>query len=468
MFVTDPTSEANQYYIVSASPTLGERFLVLKQGDMFGVFDSSGNINSELNYEEGLYFKGTRFLSKLSLSLLLFESSAQPHLLSSSVRADNVLLGADLTNPDVYTSGRVVVPRGSLHVNRRMFLWDAVLYQQIMLRSYARRTIHTGIVLEFGGDYVDIFEVRGQERPNRGYLECALQERDRLTLAYQGLDGVRRSTVFQFERPSEFFQINDELNRLSFSFELPPSGEQMLTLSALCSLDSAAPTLKTFSSALSRAEGGPGAYAWDGCEVRSSNDQFDSWIKRSQTDIGMMLTETHEGLYPYAGVPWFSTPFGRDGIITALQCLWMAPRVARGVLAFLAATQATEEDPKRDAEPGKILHEARDGEMAALDEIPFGRYYGSIDATPLFIMLAGSYYFRTADLEFIQGLWPNIEAALTWLANYGDIDGDGFIEYKRRSETGLIQQGWKDSHDSVFHASGDMAEPPIALAEVQG
>jgi glycogen debranching enzyme len=274
--------------------------------------------------------------------------------------------------------------------------------------------------------------------------------------------------VIQFERPSEFFPINDELNRLSFSFELPPSGEQMLTLSALCSLDSAAPTLKTFSSALSRAEGGPGAYAWDGCEVRSSNDQFDSWIKRSQTDIGMMLTETHEGLYPYAGVPWFSTPFGRDGIITALQCLWMAPRVARGVLAFLAATQAVEEDPKRDAEPGKILHEARDGEMAALDEIPFGRYYGSIDATPLFIMLAGSYYFRTADLEFIQGLWPNIEAALTWLDNYGDIDGDGFIEYKRRSETGLIQQGWKDSHDSVFHASGDMAEPPIALAEVQG
>jgi glycogen debranching enzyme len=177
MFVTDPTSEANQYYIVSASPTLGERFLVLKQGEMFGVFDSSGNINSELNYEEGLYFKGTRFLSKLSLSLLLFESSAQPHLLSSSVRADNVLLGADLTNPDVYTSGRVVVPRGSLHVNRRMFLWDAVLYQQIMLRSYARRTIHAGIVLEFGGDYVDIFEVRGQERPNRGYLEGALPER---------------------------------------------------------------------------------------------------------------------------------------------------------------------------------------------------------------------------------------------------------------------------------------------------
>src|SRR6185436_19308184 len=139
-----------------------------------------------------------------------------------------------------------------------------------------------------------------------------------------------------------------------------------------------------------------------------------------------------------------STTFGRDGILTALEYLWVDPSLARGVLAFLAATQATELDAERDAEPGKILHEARRSEMAHTREIPFGRYYGTVDATPLFVALAGAYHQRT-----------------------GDLDGDGFVEYARRSKEGLVQQGWKDSHDSIFHADGRLADAPIALCEVQ-
>ncbi|MCL2428820.1 MAG: amylo-alpha-1,6-glucosidase, partial [Alphaproteobacteria bacterium] len=201
--------------------------------------------------------------------------------------------------------------------------------------------------------------------------------------------------------------------------------------------------------------------------IATSNEILNEAARRSVCDLYMLITDTAQGPYPYAGIPWFSTAFGRDALITALQTLWMDPAIARGVLFYLAANQATTTDESADAEPGKILHEVRQGEMAELGEVPFRRYYGSVDATPLFVLLAGAYLDRTGDLSVPRRLWKHIEAALGWIDRYGDRDGDGFVEYHRMNEKGLANQGWKDSHDSVFHADGSLAQGPIALCEVQ-
>ena len=248
---------------------------------------------------------------------------------------------------------------------------------------------------------------------------------------------------------------------------LEPQCETAFTLTIECRREEAETQPAPYDDALQRMNHQRSTSPLADVDISTSSEQFNYWIRRSHADLMMMLAQTPFGPYPYAGVPWFSTVFGRDGIITALELLWVAPSVARGVLTYLAATQATSFDAERDAEPGKILHEMRKGEMAELREVPFGRYYGTIDGTPLFIVLAAAYYERTADLEFLREIWPNILAALEWIDKYGDRDGDGFVEYARRTDHGLVQQGWKDSNDSVFYSDGRLAAGPIALCEVQ-
>jgi glycogen debranching enzyme len=451
-------SDADAYYIQAASVAGDERKRVLKHGNTFAVCDRYGDFQPIGLHEQGLYHEGTRFVSCLLLSL----GRSRPLFLSSTIKEDNDLLVVDLTNPDISTGGEIVIPRGTLHLSRTKFLWNGVGYEELRIRNYGLQPVVVTFRFRFEADFVDIFEVRGLERKRRGENLGGTVDNGGVTLSYRGLDDVLRRTRLLFSPPPEALRPNEA----GFRISLKPQEEQLFNLTIACDVQKQASPLP-FGKALEQVVGCQKKMHAEVASVSTSMGQFNDWVNRSVADLCMMTTEKETGPYPYAGVPWFSTPFGRDGIITALECLWLNPALARGVLAYLAANQARETNPERDAEPGKILHETRRGEMAALGEIPFGRYYGSIDATPLFIVLAGAYYDRTADRAFLDSIWPNIEAALSWIDTYGDIDGDGFVEYSRRSTTGLGNQGWKDSFDSVFHADGSLATGPIALCEVQ-
>jgi glycogen debranching enzyme len=457
--MTDAIKLDEQFSIVSEAERAATPLRVLKHGDSFAVFDPHGNILSESAGEHGFYHAGTRFLSRVELLL----GRRQPLLLSSAISADNMVFAADLTNPDVVRDGRVILERGLLHLFRARVLWNATCVERLRVANHAQHRIEVPISIGFDADYADIFEVRGTRRPRRGHRLPDHLESDWL-LRYRGLDGVeRRTRIRPIQKPDQAAH-----GRFSYLLTLEPHESAEIEIAIGCEVQEETHLAEPYDEILSRLKRRVAAREERECVVLSSNQTFNRWVQRSAADLGMMITDTPHGPYPYAGIPWFSTPFGRDGIITALELLWAAPDVARGVLAFLAATQAVVQSDPQDAQPGKILHEMRGGEMAALGEIPFACYYGTVDATPLFVMLAAAYYTRTADRAFIEQLWPNIQAALHWMDAWGDADGDGFIEYARRSESGLVQQGWKDSYDSVFHADGTLAPAPIALCEVQG
>jgi glycogen debranching enzyme len=467
----------DSYTIVADAQRTATPPRVLKHGDTFAVFDQHGDM---IGAEAGLYHHGTRFVSTLELLL----AGRRPLFLSSTVSDDNVAFVADLTNVDVRRGERLVLPHGEVHIFRTRVLGDGSSIDLVRVSNHSLHDIEIPLAVRFGADFADIFEVRGTARRRRGVRLPDRVDGDAYVLGYVGLDTVERHTRIRFSRPPDALASETATFRLrlerhaSIAFEIGvtcedgpadrPAANVRRAAGArarTAAVDDAAPA---FAAALAKGRQTAASWSDGACTVSGSNESLNRWIKRSSADLQMMITDTPDGPYPYAGIPWFSTPFGRDGLITAFELLWAHPAIARGVLSFLAATQATERADAQDAEPGKILHEMRQGEMAALGEVPFGRYYGSVDSTPLFVMLAAAYYRRTADAAFVARLWPHLLAALAWIERDGDADGDGFVEYARHSANGLVQQGWKDSNDSVFHADGTLAPAPIALCEVQG
>lgn len=448
-----------QFYIRASSSLADDRTRVLLNGDTFAVFDRGGDIHPLGLGQQGIFHKETRHLSRLELRV----DNIRPLLLSSTVREDNVLFAIDLTNPDLKMASGYELPRGTLHIYRTKFLTEDSCYERITVHNFGESTVDIELSFEFEADFADIFEVRGEKRPRHGEVLPEESRPEEAVLAYEGLDRIRRETRLQCS--AEGCSILQ--GEIRIPVHLAAQAEMSFTLTIQCRHGQMHAPSGTYFGALESASARRNDGPLTGISIQTSNEQFNNWVRRSHADLKMMVTETPFGPYPYAGVPWFSTIFGRDGIITALELLWLEPSIARGVLNYLAATQATTEDPERDAEPGKILHELRKGEMATLREVPFGKYYGAVDATPLFLVLAGAYFERTADREFLKSIWQNVLAALHWIDHFGDRDGDGFVEYMRQTDHGLVQQGWKDSNDSVFHSDGTLAPGPIALCEVQ-
>jgi len=455
----DPGAEVPEPFSVSVSVSLQERrYRILKCGDTFGVFDHGGDILAVLGSTDGLFYRDTRHLSRFDLAL----GGAHPLLLSSTLGTDNVMLTSDLSNATACDLGDASPDHGVIHVQRSLFLGDGTCHGRLAIRNFAFSRHRVRLGLNFEADFADLFEVRGMHRERRGERMPPVLDTDSVTLSYRGLDGMVRATRLTFEPAPQALTAGSAV----FELELEPHGQATIFIDIACVPTPVRRPRAAFLAGYVGVKRRLRASATRTAVISSRHEEFNQTARRSATDLRMLVTEKPTGPYPYAGIPWFSTAFGRDALITALLMLAFDPALAGGVLRFLAQEQATDFDPSSEAEPGKILHETRGGEMAVLGEVPFRRYYGSVDATPLFVMLAGAYLDRTDDVATVAALWPHIDLALGWMDRRAD--ADGFISYERSTEEGLANQGWKDSYDAISHADGTLARGAVALCEVQG
>jgi glycogen debranching enzyme len=432
------------------------RMFSLKDRDTFLVADAYGDI---LGRSDGLFHNDTRILSRWRMQL----GEKSPTLLSGAVSQDNVVFTAHSLNKTLPAPGGPMGPAGILHIERSRFLWDERLYERIRISNYSSEPIDLPVSMEFAADFRDMFELRGAVRRRRGRTFRPEFGQDWVRFRYHGLDKVERRSVISFSEPP----TSIGRNRAYYELAIPGAGCVELHIE-VGDRDAPRPTRTRFRAAAARARFAMRGRRRHGARLRTSGRLFNGWIEKSRADLALLTTPLETGPYPYAGIPWFSTAFGRDGIISAWQVLWFDPSLARGVLSYLSAHQAEEVSAFRDSAPGKIMHETRRGEMAAMGEVPFGRYYGGVDTTPLFIALAGAYAERTGDQEFVAKLLPSLDRAAAWIVRRASANPHGLLDYERGAKSGLSNQGWKDSGDSVFHADGRFPAGPIALVEVQG
>jgi glycogen debranching enzyme len=428
----------------------------LKDANTFLLADALGDIQGR---DDGMFSNDTRMLSRFELAV----AGRRPSLLGAAISHDNTLFTAHLTNRPLPALGEGSIPQGVIHIERSRFLWESRLYERLRLTNFSDLDAQVPLKLSFAADFADIFEVQGHVREKRGQYLPAEVKSATVRLAYLGRDDVVRSTEIEFSRlPTA---ISPQEAEFLVELQRGDVAEMFIEIGAE---EGNLPSQERFDKALDGLSVSMQNRLQDGASISTSGRLFNEWIDKSFSDLALLTTALPTGPYPYAGIPWFATQFGRDAIITSLQTLWLNPQLAAGVLRFLASTQARDESAFRDSQPGKIMHEMRRGEMAAMREVPFGQYYGGVDTTPLFVMLAGAYERHTGNRALIDEIWKNLVAATEWIERRLDNSPTGFLDYARAEQSGLANQAWKDSHDSMFHADGRLPRGPLAVVEVQG
>ncbi len=467
-------------YIPSSVLLTGISKVSFKDNRAFGVVDSQGEclrLYGETG-ELGLYYNDTRYLGIWELTL----NGSAPIALAHELRFGGNTVVYSMTNPDlpkIGENGRI--RRDTFLIRRIQTLVDDVFYDMLEIKNF-EDVPHTVQIEQWAGSrFDDVFEVRGYARERRGRMLPPVDETGNgissTILRYEGLDGMVRSTYIRRHFEVEKIRVSPNLVGHFARVRVPAKGSAILRTSVSFDLEPEKAHFPGGAYGGLDVEGKMTALAHKTRErnplrelqIETSNEILNRAVRNAELDIYTLLTqETPELLYPYAGVPWFSAPFGRDGLITGYQLLPWAPAIAKGILEYAFQTIGTKNDPFTEEQPGKVFHEVRRGEMARTREVPFIPYYGSIDSTPLALILLHEYVRWTSDLDSLRGWWPSAMAALEWVRKHGDIDGDGFLEYAKQSPTGLINQGWKDSHDSVMHQDGALAIAPIRLCEAQG
>lgn len=446
-------------FIVSEVP---RQSLIIKEGEYFLYTYENGDMAHGNRAGLGLYYRDTRFLSSMETRI----EGMHPLFLSSSSER-GYMANIHLSNPDIIAGGDALVPQDVVSIRRSRLIWEG-LVERIFVRNFHTVPVNVRLSLSLTSDFADIFEVRGMLREKRGRVHRPHVEDGEVTLSYTGTDRMLRITRILFSRRPDEIRAGRAGVEASFFFLLDSGELEFIDLHVLPREEGEDTEALGFVEARTRLRGSYAEWMRGAARINTGNNVFDIAVQRGQRDLRSLQTRTRYGDIVVGGVPWYSAPFGRDALVTAYETLMLKPEIARDCLVFLANFQGTEVDDWRDEEPGKIMHEIRQGEMARMEEIPHTPYYGSVDSTPLFLILLSEYLKWTGDLDTFRYLEDNVMSALGWIDEHGDLDGDGLVEFRRRSPMGLTNQFWKDSGDSILLPGSRIPCPPVATVETQG